>query len=353
MGTVPHGTVPVFFWVHTFGRMRSLLCAALVLFVGCRQKVDPSKPFRLAFFPNVTHAQALVGHADGTFARALSGKGVTFRQFTAGPQAMEALVAGSVDASYVGTGPAITAFLRAGRELRIIAGAVNGGAALVTRTARTAEDLKGTRLAAPQIGNTQDVALRHWLHAQGLEIRGDLGKGDVEVFPLGNAEIFDLFRRGELEGAWVPEPWASRLVFEAGGRVMVDEATLWPGGAFPTTVLVTTRKVLEARPDDIRALLQAHEALTARWGEDPGAFAAATDDAFAALTSKGLSPEVLGSAFARMRPTTTVQLETLTTAARHAHELGYVPSADLSGILAPEPMSAGDERLNSPRPGRR
>src|SRR5512133_2669010 len=193
----------------------SLRRLLLLLFAlgACSRGRDAGRPFRLGYFPNVTHAQALVGDADGTFARALGGRLET-KRFNAGPSAMEALLAGDLDASYVGPGPAVIAFLRSkGQGLRVVAGAASGGAVLVVRDARSARDLAGKRVGSPQLGNTQDVALRTWLRKNGL--LDGAGLRAVEVTPVGNPDILTLFARGDLAGAWVPEPWGARRVAEA------------------------------------------------------------------------------------------------------------------------------------------
>ena len=236
-----------------------------VLGVACKRSESRAMdPFRLGFYPNITHAQALVGHDEGVFARALGDIKLEVSQFNAGPAAMEALSSGSIDFSYVGSGPAINTYLKGGRELRVVAGAVNGGAVLVAKTASSPQELKGKVVATPQFGNTQDIALRHWLKAQGLSIAEDT-KGDVRVTPIANPDILSLFISGRLEAAWVPEPWGARLITEGGGHLLVDERDLWPNGAFPTTVLVTTTKVLQTRPQQVEAIVRAHVALTERW----------------------------------------------------------------------------------------
>jgi NitT/TauT family transport system substrate-binding protein len=294
---------------------------------GCRKETKPGDALRLGLFPNVTHAQALVGDHEKIFSRALAPAGIQVKQFNAGPPAMEALISGSLDVSYVGTGPAINAFLKGGRELRIIAAAVNGGACLVTRSAKSPEDLRGKRLAAPQLGNTQDIALRHWLRERGLEP----GR-DVQVIALANPEIQNTIERGELEGAWVPEPWCARLV-AAGGRILVDERDLWPERRFHTTVMATTRKTLERRREDIKKLLRAHVELTRRWEADRPAFVRSVGEAFKAHAGQEIAPRVLADAFSRMEPFVHPLEGNLREVARHAKELGYVPSDDVSGIV--------------------
>lgn len=319
--------------------LRSRLVPALVVLLAacglsCKKggSADPNAPLRLGFFPNVTHAQALVGNAEGTFTSQPGVGKLEVKQFNAGPSAMEALVAGSIDVSYVGTGPAINTYLKAGRELRIIAGAVDGGAVLVVRTVKDVSELKGKKLGTPQLGNTQDIALRHWLKDQGLSIATDKG-GDVQVVPMSNPDILGQYLQGALEGAWVPEPWAARMLAEGGGRILVDERTLWPGGRFPTTVLVTTKKALETKRERIAALVRAHVQLTERWQKDPTGFATSVNTAFGQLTSKPLKPEVLQDAFSRMQPGLVPDPAALGRAAQHAQELGFIPSADVSGIV--------------------
>jgi NitT/TauT family transport system substrate-binding protein len=195
---------------------------------------------RLGYFPNVTHAPAILGVENGTFAKAL-GKdvGLETKTFNAGPAAVEALLAGALDASYIGPNPAINAFAKSkGEAIRIIAGATSGGAALVVKPSITkAADLKGKKVASPQLGNTQDVALRAWLGEQGLKTNPQ-GGGDVSILPQENSQTLDTFKAGDIDGAWVPEPWVSRLVQEGSGKVLVDEKELWPGGRFVTTHLI-------------------------------------------------------------------------------------------------------------------
>lgn len=305
--------------------------------LGCKKSGgdaggDPNAPLRLGFFPNITHAQALVGHEEGAFAAEPGIGRLEVKQFNAGPAAMEALVAGSLDVSYVGSGPAINTYLKAGRELRIIAGAVNGGAVLVTRSAKSAAELKGKKLGSPQIGNTQDIALRHWLKQQGLKADSEPGS-DVQVVPLSNPDILGQYLQGAIEGAWVPEPWGARMVAEGGGQVLVDERDLWPQRRFPTTVLVTTKKVLEKRRPQIAALLRVHIRLTERWRADPEGFTTAVNAAFGKLTSKPLAPAILKDAFSRLEPSLDPEPAALAEAARHARELGYLPSDDISGLV--------------------
>jgi NitT/TauT family transport system substrate-binding protein len=313
------------------------LASFAVLTLSCKKSGESNggeqqRALRLGFFPNLTHGQALVGNHGGDFARAL-GKPVDVKQFNAGPAAMEALLAGELDMTYVGPSPAITAFVRSKGALRVVAGAASGGAVLVVKTAQRPEDLKGKRVAAPQLGNTQDVALRLWLKSQNLAIVDQPGDGGVAVTAVANPEILNLFKRGELEGAFVPEPWGARMIAEGGGKILLDERTLWEGGLFPTTVLVATQKALETRREDVKAILKAHLALTDRWKKDPEAFSKQVNDAFEKISGKRMPDEVVKDAFSRLDPTTDPLETQLGINAKHAHELGYLPTEEVTGIV--------------------
>jgi NitT/TauT family transport system substrate-binding protein len=301
--------------------------AALVLAlacVGCRQKPKKNGPLRLGFLPNVTHAQALVGVRDGTFQRALGETPLKVHKFNAGPAAMEAILGDSLDVCFVGAGPALIAYVRSERAVRVIAGAASGGAVLVGRVPQRPEALAGKRLAVPQIGNTQDIALRSWLKRKGLR---------AQVVPLSNADILSLFKRGALDGAWVPEPWGARIVSEANGHILLDERALWKDGVFPTTVMIATEKALRERRAEVLAVLKAHVELTERAQADPAAFATAANEAFGALTKKPLPPAVLSEAFSRITLTTNPMEPQLAKVARDAEALGYLPDSDVRGLV--------------------
>jgi NitT/TauT family transport system substrate-binding protein len=218
---------------------------------------SPSVTLHLGYFPNLTHATALVGVHEGIFAQAL-GPGVKLETatFNAGPAEVSALFAGALDAAYLGPNSAINAFTQSrGAAVVVVSGATSGGAELVVKPSITgAAQLKSTKLATPQLGNTQDVALRYWLKQRGLKTDTE-GGGDVSILPQANATAVTAFQTGSIDGAWLPEPYAAQLV-KAGGHVLVDERSLWPGGAFATTVLAVRKRFLSAHPDAVRALLQ-------------------------------------------------------------------------------------------------
>ncbi|SDS63150.1 NitT/TauT family transport system substrate-binding protein [Pseudarthrobacter equi] len=226
---------------------------------------NPAAELKLGYFGNVTHAPALVGVSKGFIKDQLGDTKLSTQVFNAGPAAIEALNAGAIDATYLGPNPAINSFVKSqGESINIIAGAAAGGAQLVVKPEiNSAADLKGKTLASPQLGGTQDVALRAWLTAQGYKTNVD-GSGDVAINPTENAQTLKLFQDGKLDGAWLPEPWASRLVLTAGAKVLVDEKDLWDGslsgkpGEFPTTILIVNQKFAADHPDTVKALLKGH-----------------------------------------------------------------------------------------------
>ncbi|MFE4836883.1 ABC transporter substrate-binding protein [Arthrobacter sp. NPDC056691] len=246
----------------------------------------PAAELKLGYFGNITHAPALVGVKQGFIAKELGGTKLSTQVFNAGPAAIEALNAGAIDATYIGPNPAINSFVKSkGESISIIAGAASGGAQLVVKPEiKTAADLKGKTLASPQLGGTQDVALRAWLGKQGYKTNTD-GGGDVAINPTENAQTLKLFQDGKLDGAWLPEPWASRLVLQAGAKVLVDEKDLWDGsltgkpGEFPTTILIVNRKFAAEHPQTVEALLKGHVEAVKWLNDTPAAEKAAVVNA--------------------------------------------------------------------------
>jgi len=246
----------------------------------------PAEELKLGYFGNITHAAALVGINQGFLAKELGSTKLSTETFNAGPAAIEALNAGAIDAAYIGPNPAINSFVKSGGEsVSVIAGAAAGGAQLVVRPdINSAADLKGKTLASPQLGGTQDVALRAWLTSQGYDTNVD-GSGDVAINPTENAQTLKLFQDGKLDGAWLPEPWASRLVLQAGAKVLVDEKDLWDGaasgkpGEFPTTILIVNKTFAAQHPDTVKALLRGHAKSVAWLNDTPSAEKAAVINA--------------------------------------------------------------------------
>ena len=214
---------------------------------------------RLGYFPNFTHAPALVGIQQGFFKDALAEQEVTVTPtiFNAGPDAVTALFAGALDISYIGPNPTVNAYVESqGDAVRVISGAASGGAALVvSKDIKTADDLSGKTFATPQLGNTQDVAFRYWLKEQGLAASEE--GGDVTIAPQSNSEGLTAFASGSIDGAWVPEPFVSQYIAQ-GAHVLQDEADLWPDGKFVTTNVIGRTEFLAQHPDVVDAFLKAH-----------------------------------------------------------------------------------------------
>ncbi len=287
---------------------------------------------RLGYFPNVTHASAIVADREGFYAGHLGSTRLVVSTFNAGPAAMEALKSGAIDATYVGPGPATNAFINSGgRAITVVSGAATGGSALVVDPSITsAADLRGKKVASPQLGNTQDIALRYWLRLQGLTT--DLqGGGDVGVTPQDNSAILDSFGQHLIAGAWVPEPYVTRLV-DLGGTVLVDEHSLWPGGRFPTTVLAVNPAFLEAHPDTVTALLRGQLDAEALIASDPARAQSDVSAVIAAVSGKALQPAIIAGAWKHLEFGNDPVAGAISAGAQHAYAVG---------ILKAEPRLAG------------
>lgn len=320
---------------------RTILAALLttVVVAGCGSDASTTAAsgkvtLRLGYFANITHAPALVGLGKGLFAASL-GSNVTLQPatFNAGPEAIEALFSGAIDAAFIGPNPAINAFVKSkGSAIRIVSGATSGGAFLVVRPEiTTAAQLKGDKLATPQLGNTQDVALRAWLKAQGLAADTS-GGGDVSILPQENAATLDAFKSGEIDGAWIPEPWATRLVQEGGGSVLLDERDLWPDGKYVTTQLVVATSFLTAHPDVVQHLIEGEFAAISHINADPAAAQQATNDEIEKITQKRIKDKVLAAAWANLTFTIDPIASSLKQSAANATGVGLLDPADLTGI---------------------
>lgn len=300
-----------------------------------------AETLRLGYFANVTHAAALIGLDQGYFEEELGDTALETQVFNAGPAAIEAVFAGALDASYIGPNPAINAFAESdGEAIRIIAGATSGGAQLVVREGiDSAEDLEGTTLATPQLGNTQDVALRAYLTENGLENSIE-GGGDVTITPTPNADTLTLFQSGEFDGAWLPEPWASRLVLEAGAEVLVDEKDLWPDGEFVTTHLIVRTEFLEQYPGTVAALLRGHVQAVEFANDSTDEAKEVVNAGIERDTGEALSTEVLDRAWENLTITTDPIASSLQTSADDAVAAGTSEEAvELEGIYDLRPLN--------------
>ncbi|HSP54456.1 MAG TPA: ABC transporter substrate-binding protein [Dehalococcoidia bacterium] len=279
----------------------------------------------LGYFANVTHAEPLVGLNNGIFAQEL-GANVTIDQktFNAGPDVITALFAGEIDASFIGPNPAVNGYVKSdGKDVRIVSGAASGGALLIVQPGITkVADLANKKIASPQLGNTQDVALRAFLKANGLGAQEN--GGNVQVIPTANADSLTAFQNRQIDGAWVPEPWATRLILEGGGHVLVDEKSLWPDNKFATTVLIVRTDFLKEHPEVVERLIRAN-VKTVQWINGHSEEAKKlVNDAIKTITSKGLKDEVINGAWANLEFTYDPVTASVRTSAQNAYDLGLL-----------------------------
>ncbi len=307
----------------------------VVLFIGIIASAQTV--IHVGAFPNITHSQAMVGKASGWFEKRMGPKvTIDWKSFNAGPSAIEALFAGAIDMTYIGPNPAISGYVRSnGEALRIVAGATSGGAALVVRNdsgIQKPEDFHGKKVASPQMGNTQDVALRAWLIAHGMKST-DKG-GDVQVIPLANPDQLTLFMKKELDGAWAPEPWATRLIREGNGRLFLDERELWPNGQFVTSHLIVRTQFLKEHPDLVKDWIRAHVEVTEWIGSHLPEAKKLLNQQIKKETGKPLADALLDDAFGRMTVTYDPLRSSLMTAAKSAFDAGFLgrQMPDLSSL---------------------
>lgn len=295
----------------------------------------PATELRLGYFGNITHGPALIGVSKGFIAGELGRTRLSTQVFNAGPAAIEALNAGAIDAAYIGPNPAINSYVKSkGESINIIAGATAGGAQLVVKPGITsAADLPGKTLASPQLGGTQDVALRAWLGHHGFKTSTD-GSGDVTINPTENAQTLKLFQDGKLDGAWLPEPWASRLVLQAGAKVLVDEKNLWDRGEFVTTVLIVNKTFAANHPATVQALLRGHVESVDWLNAAPAAEKAGVlNDALKAAAGKALPADVVDRSLKHIVFTTDPLAGTYRKLLQDGVDAGTTKAADINGIF--------------------
>ncbi|MDX3850737.1 aliphatic sulfonate ABC transporter substrate-binding protein [Streptomyces sp. AK02-01A] len=289
---------------------------------------------KIGYFPNLTHATALVGIQEGLFQKELGGTKVAPSTFNAGPSEIEALNAGSIDIGFIGPSPAINGYTQTkGKSLRIIGGSASGGVKLVVNPAKikTLDDLKGKKIATPQLGNTQDVAFLNWIAEKGWKVDAQSGKGDVSVVRTDNKITPDAYKAGSIDGAWVPEPTASKLVSE-GAKELLNESDLWPDKQFVITNIIVSQKFLGEHPDVVEAVLRG-SVKTNEWinaNEDQAK--ASANEALKTLSGKALPPEILDPAWKSIQIINDPLAATLQAEADHAVKAGLLEKPDLNGI---------------------
>ncbi|MFC1412302.1 aliphatic sulfonate ABC transporter substrate-binding protein [Streptacidiphilus sp. N1-12] len=288
----------------------------------------------IGYFANLTHATPLIGIQNGQFQKDLGATQIKTQIFNAGPSEIEALNSGAIDIAWIGPSPAINGYVKSkGAALKIISGATSGGAELVVNPAKikTEADLKGKKIATPQLGNTQDVALLNYLSTKGFKEDPKSGKGDVSVIRTDNSITPTAYSAGSIDGAWVPEPTASKLV-ALGAKILIDEKTLWPEGKFVSTNVIVSQTFLKAHPDVVEAVLKASVDTNAWIAANPAEAKKDANDALTVLTKKALSDKVLDAAWSELSVTNDPLASTLKTEADHSVTAGFITTPDLSGI---------------------
>ncbi|CAM5521376.1 ABC transporter substrate-binding protein [Streptomyces griseomycini] len=296
---------------------------------------------RIGYFPNLTHATALVGVQEGLFQKELGGTTIKASTFNAGPSEIEALNAGSIDIGWIGPSPAVNGYTRSnGKNLRIIGGSASGGVKLVVNPEKikSLDDLEGKRIATPQLGNTQDVAFLNWAAEKGWKVDAQSGKGDVSVVRTDNKVTPDAYKSGSVDGAWVPEPTASKLVAE-GAEVLLDEADLWPGKKFVITNVIVRQAFLEEHPDVVEAVLRG-SVKTNEWiNTNPEEAKASANEALEELSGKALPAEVIDPAWKSITFLDDPLASTLNSQAEHAVKAGLLKEPRLKGIYDLAPLN--------------
>jgi NitT/TauT family transport system substrate-binding protein len=297
---------------------------------------EEAKSIRIGYFPNVTHAQAVYARATKDMEKAL-GVPIEWTSFNAGPSAIESLFADAIDVSYIGPGPTINGFTKSkGEKFVIIAGAASGGAGLIVRNdsnIQTDKDFTNKTIATPQLGNTQDIAARNWFARKGYTLK-EKG-GNLALIPISNSDQFTLFQKKEIDGAWTIEPWLSRLEIEGGGKLFLDEKTLWPEGKYVTTHLIVSRAFLDKNPGLVKKLITSHIEITQKINSDKKAAATILNEELKKETGKALPEKVVQQAMERVEFTWDPIGSSLKSGANAAFEVGIVKTKpDLTGIYS-------------------
>ena len=305
-----------------------------------RERTRPS-PSTSVTCPTSTQATPLVGIQAGLFQKYL-GKTATLstETFTSGVPAIQALLTGGIDAAYVGPNPAISGFTSSnGKALQVISGSTSGGAGLVVKSNITkVSQLKGTTLASPSLGNTQDVALRYWLLKHGLKTT-TTGGGAVHITPETNSLILSQFIAGQLTGAWVPEPWLTEMVQQGHGRVFVNERNLWPQHRFSTTILVASQSLIKSHPAVVKALLEGQVETNIFLRDNKAKAQSDANKAITTLTGKGLSTSEVKTAWNDLLFTNDPIATSVATDVKHAQAVGLLGAVNLKGFYDLAPLN--------------
>jgi NitT/TauT family transport system substrate-binding protein len=319
----------------------SIILGIAIIFTSAQQSFsqpEDKKILKIGYFPNINHAQAVIGIGNGDFQKVL-GPNVEVKPFifNAGPSAIEALFAKQIDATYVGPNPAINGYvISEGKDVRVISGSTSGGAVFVIRSdtgINSPSDFANKKFASPQLGNTQDVALRNYLLEHGYKTVEN--QGNVHILPAKNSDILTLFLKKDIDGAWVPEPWGERLIKDANGKLFLDERDLWPDGKFVTGLILVRTDYLKQNPDVIENLLKAHIEETQRINANKEEAVKAFNTELKKITGQTIPEDVLQQSLTRLEFTYDPIQQSLYKSAEDAFKLGFLGDTkpDLSNIF--------------------
>ena len=293
---------------------------------------------RVAFFPSIGHIIPIVGLEEKIFEKGIGEeKQIETKLFDSGPQVIESIFSGSIDIAYVGPGPIINGFLKSdGKDIKILSGAASGGASFIIQPNSGLESLEnfdGKRIASPQISNSQDVSLRHYLESHGLK---SVEKGGtVFVLNISNPDIYTLFAKGDIDGAWVPEPWATILVQELDGIRLFNEEKLWPNEEFASVLLIVRTKYLENNPETVQKWVESHEKTVTWINSNPNKSKSLFSNFLIDYMGKSLPTKIIDESFSNISITSDPIKNSVIIFAERADSLGYLGRSgyNLDGIF--------------------
>lgn len=343
------------------GRIRrNIFLSACALFLVCSfvltscstsssASTQPVKKLRIGYLASLTHAPAIIGIEANYFADALDNIKIETKAFNSGVEVIESIFSGALDVAFIGPNPALNGFIRSkGKAVVVIANATNGGAALITKPEiQTIDDLRGKTLATPSLGNTQDIALRAWLRSQNLS-SSRTGSGDVEISPRENADTLTAFRNGDIDGAWVPEPWATRLVLEGNGHVFLDERSLWPSGEFATTLVIAKPDFAQRHPETIQAFLNGLKNSIDFAMANPSEAQKLVNAGIYAVTTKKISEKVLTEAWKSLSFSIDTNQSVIETTRDHAVRENFLPNSSLDGFIDNQFLESARKQWTTP-----
>ena len=316
----------------------SIIAIAVIATIGGSLDQSSQSKIRVAFFPSIGHAVPIVGIENGIFEKGIGEQiQIETKLFDSGPQVIESIFARSIDVAYVGPGPTINGFLKShGKDIRILAGAASGGASFIVQPdsgLESIENFDGKRIASPQISNSQDVSLRYYLASNDLK---PIEKGGtVFVLNISNPDIYTLFAKGDIDGAWIPEPWATMLVQELDGVRLFNEEKLWPNEQFASVLLIARTDYLENNPEIIQNWLKSHEETVSWINSNPDQTKSIFEKFLKKYMGKSLPTKIIDESFSNLTITSDPIKNSVLTFAERAHVLGYLGRTgyNLDGIF--------------------